>query len=165
MSIRSRWRIGSAVVSSLVLIMLSGCEPARPAPPATFPLALVAGHRMHGEFRVVTRDRYSVELDYLHRTDEERALAQWRADGSTFGTDVTLKVVLRRLDDPGSPVLEREVRRPKRMGHDANSISTELVRATLAPGAYAVEVAVLQADASFATQPVRVQVVETHTGK
>lgn len=164
MSIRSRWRIG-AVVCSLVLIMLSGCEPTRPAPPATFPLALVSGHRMHGEFRVVTRDLYSVELDYLHRTDEERALAQWRADGSTFGTDVTLKFALRRLDDPGSPVLEREVRRPKRMGHDANTISTELVRATLAPGAYAVDVAVIQADVSFATQPVQLQVVETYTGK
>lgn len=145
--------------------MLGGCEPTRQAPPATFPLALVTGHRMHGEFRVPTRDLYSVELDYLHHTDEERALAQWRSVGATFGTDLTLKVALRSLDDPGMAVLEREVRRPERIGHDANSISTELVRATLAPGAYAVEVAVIQADASFATQPVRVQVAETYTGK
>ena len=165
MSIRSRWRIGGAMVCSMVLLMLGGCEPARPAPPATFPLALATGHRMHGEFRVVTRDLYSVELDYLHRTDEERALAQWRSVGATFGTDLTLEVALRSLDDPDMPVLEREVRQPRRMGHDTDSVSTELVRATLAPGAYAVEVAVIQADTSFATQPVRVQIVETYTGK
>lgn len=150
---------------SMVLLTLCGCEPARPAPPATFPFALVTGHRVHGEFRVRTRDLYSVELDYLHRTDEERAVAQWRSVGSTFGTDLTLKVAVRSLDDPGIPVLEREIRRPKRVGHDVKAISTELVRATLAPGAYAAEVIVIHADPSYATQAVRVQVVETYTGK
>lgn len=153
------------MLCSMVLLMLGGCEPARPVPPATFPFVLVTGHRVHGEFRVRTRDLHSVELDYLHRTDEERALAQWRSVGSTFGTDLTLKVVMRALGDPGVPVLEREIRRPKRVGYGASSISTELVRAPLAPGAYAVDVVVIHADPSYATQPVRVQVVETYTGK
>jgi hypothetical protein len=153
------------MLCSMVLLMLGGCESARPTPPATFPLTLVAGHRMHGEFRVLTRDLHSVELDYLHHTDDKRSLAQWRSVGSTFGTDLTLKVVMRALGDPGIPVLDREIRQPMRVGYGASSISTELVRAPLAPGAYAVDVIVIHADPSYATQPVRVQVVETYTGK